>query len=79
MSDKYVSEVVIQTTNGATTTIKSIEDIKDIADRVFQMDGYSTFVDIPSNEGIHTIVNMSNVCCIMLRRNEDEEKNAINE
>ena len=70
MTDKYTSEVIIQTTNGATTTIKSMEDIETIGNRIFQTDGYSTLIDIVSDERTHTIVNMSNVCCITLQKDK---------
>lgn len=66
MENKYITEVIIQTTNGATTTIKSVEGIEEIGNRIFQTDGYSTLVDIVSNKNTHTIVNLSNVCCIAI-------------
>ena len=68
MTKEYITDVIIQTTNGATTTIKSKEDMEKIGNWIFRTDGYSTLVDIVSDEDTHTIVNLSNVCCITLQK-----------
>lgn len=70
MTKEYITEVIIQSTNGATTTIKSVEDVETIGNRIFQTDGYSTLVDVVSDEDTHTIVNLTNVCCITLQKNK---------
>ena len=67
MSDKYLTEIVVHSMNGSTITIKSVESMLEVGKRIFNTDGYSTLIDIMSDNDTHTIVNLTNVCCINLR------------
>ena len=67
MENNYKTEIIVQGTNGTTTTIQSFASKKDIQEALMTTNGYNSMVFLGGDEDQTVIINTNNVCMVSVR------------
>lgn len=64
--EQYKTEVIVHSMDGSTLTLKSVMSKTELSQCFFGTNGFNSLVGFMSSDDSYSVVNMNNVCLIVL-------------